>query len=263
MRVPVRRRPQPDEAHLRSTWRQAAVPRIEKALAAAQERPTGGWFVVGTSGDVRVPKDGRSPATIVREIAGREVVLYRDAAGTFHAGPGACPHMGARLDGCVVADGSILCRWHGLALGGDRSELRWNSYPAHDDGVLLWARLESDDPFAGEPTARPVITTRPDPAGAISGVVAHRATCEPADVIANRLDPWHGAWFHPYAFSHLVVDEDASDVHTLVVDVTFRLGRTFGVPVRAEFTCPDARTIVMTITEGRAPAAWWRPTRHP
>ena len=61
MRVPVRRRPQPDEAHLRSTWRQAAVPRIEKALAAAQERPTGGWFVVGTSGDVRVPKDGRSP----------------------------------------------------------------------------------------------------------------------------------------------------------------------------------------------------------
>jgi hypothetical protein len=34
--------------------------------------------------------------------------------------------------------------------------------------------------------------------------------CEPEDVIANRLDPWHGSWFHPYAFSHLVVDDDAS-----------------------------------------------------
>jgi hypothetical protein len=36
----------------------------------------------------------------------------------------------------------------------------------------------------------------------------------------------------------------------LVVDVTFRLSRTWGVPVRAEFTCPDSRTIVMRITEG-------------
>ena len=32
--------------------------------------------------------------------------------------------------------------------------------------------------------------------------------------------------------------------------MTFRLDRTWGVPVRAEFTCPDARTIVMTVTEG-------------
>ena len=35
-----------------------------------------------------------------------------------------------------------------------------------------------------------------------------------------------------------------------MVDVTFRLSRTWGVPVRAEFTCPDARTIVMRIIDG-------------
>ena len=69
-------------------------------------------------------------------------------------------------------------------------------------------------------------------------------------MIANRLDPWHGAWFHPYAFCHLTVDDAASDEHRLVVDVTFRLSRTWGVPVRAEFSCPDARTIVMRIVEG-------------
>src|SRR3712207_8762896 len=44
--------------------------------------------------------------------------------------------------------------------------------------------------------------------------------------------------------SHLVVDDEASDERTLVVDVTFRLSRTWGVPVRAVFSCPDARTIV-------------------
>jgi len=74
--------------------------------------------------------------------------------------------------------------------------------------------------------------------------------CEPEDIIANRLDPWHGAWYHPYAFSHLVVDDDASDDKVLVVDVTFRLTPRLGVPVRAEFACPDARTIVMTIVGG-------------
>jgi hypothetical protein len=81
-------------------------------------------------------------------------------------------------------------------------------------------------------------------------VIAKPGICEPEDVIANRLDPWHGSWFHPYAFSHLVVDDDASDDHVLVVDVRFRLSRAWGVPVRAEFTCPDSRTIVMDITEG-------------
>jgi hypothetical protein len=32
--------------------------------------------------------------------------------------------------------------------------------------------------------------------------------------------------------------------------VAFRLNRSWGVPVRAQFFCPDARTIVMQITEG-------------
>ncbi|MDO5626984.1 MAG: DUF5914 domain-containing protein [Mobilicoccus sp.] len=249
MSIPVRRLPQPEEARLRSTWRAASVPRINAALADAQHRPTGGWHVVGASTDVRRPRDGRTPATIVRVIAGREIVLFRDEDDTFHAGPGACPHMGARLEGCVVADGSVLCRWHGLALGGARSEMPFEEYVVHDDGVLLWVRLD-DDPLAGELTWAPTLTARPDPGASIAAVVAEPGECEPEDVIANRLDPWHGAWFHPYAFSHLEVDEDASEIDRLVVDVTFRLGRTFGVPVRAEFACPDARTIVMTILDG-------------
>ena len=40
-----------------------------------------------------------------------------------------------------------------------------------------------------------------------------------------------------------------------MVDVTFRLSRTWGVPVRAEFTCPDARTIVMHIVDGEGTAS--------
>ena len=34
--------------------------------------------------------------------------------------------------------------------------------------------------------------------------------CEPEDIIRNRLDPWHGAPFHPYSFDALTVT-DSSD----------------------------------------------------
>lgn len=238
--IPLRRVPQPDEAHMRSTWRQAAVPRIERALKRSQERDPGGWYVVGASGDV-----GRD-SSIVRTVLGREIVLWRDESGAFVAGPGECPHMGARLDACPVVGSELLCRWHGLAMpaAGDRL---WAPYPAHDDGVLLWVRLDTP----GEtPAPAPRVPDRPDAARSLASVIVEPGVCEPKDVIANRLDPWHGAWFHPYAFSHLVVDDDASTDDCLVTDVTFRLNRTWGVPVRAEFTCPDARTIAMHITDG-------------
>jgi len=222
------------------SWRQAKPARIAAALDASQAQNSGGWFVAGQSMDVG------SSASVARTIAGREVVLWRDADGTLVAGPGACPHLGALLDNCPVVAGTMYCRWHGLALtkDGDRT---WSPYRAHDDGVLLWVGLPTEGERA---TERPSLPVRPPLACSVAAVMAEPGICEPQDVIANRLDPWHGAWFHPYAFSHLSVDDDASDESKLVVDVTFRLSRTWGVPVRAEFTCPDARTIVMTITEG-------------
>ena len=184
--------------------------------------------------------------SVTRVIAGREVVFWRNSAGELVAGPGACPHLGALLDKCPVMDGTMYCRWHGLALtqSGDQT---WSPYRAYDDGVLLWVGL----PTKGEDaTDRPTLAARPPLPESVSAVIAKPGICEPQDVIANRLDPWHGSWFHPYAFSHLAVDDAASNDHVLVVDVTFRLSRTWGVPVRAEFTCPDSRTIVMHITEG-------------
>lgn len=239
-RIPIARLPQPTEPRMRPTWRQAKPSRISAALAVAQSRDPGGWLVVGSSTDVG------SKLSITRSMGGREIVLWRDKDGSLLAGPGACPHLGALLNRCSVNDGTLYCRWHGypLTATGDRS---WRPFAAHDDGVLIWVRLAMD----GEhPTDQPALPLRPSPATSVAAVMHVIGSCEPQDVIANRLDPWHGAWFHPYSFSHLVVDDDASDERTLTVDVTFRLGRTWGVPVRAEFTCPDARTIVMTITRG-------------
>ena len=241
-RSPVRHLPQAGPDRLRETWRDARPDRIGAALADALSRPTHGWMVVGASAEV-------SPSrSLVRTILGREIVLWRDEDGSLLAGPGACPHLGARLDGCDVVRGEVLCRWHGMPLG-RTTQPPWATFAAYDDGVLAWVRLGPVEEGA-EPTDRPVLAERPDLDGAIASVISLAATCEPRDIVANRLDPWHGAWFHPYAFSDLTVDDAASSPDRLVLDVAYRLGRRFAVPVRAEFTCPDAATVVMTITEG-------------
>ncbi|WP_292608593.1 DUF5914 domain-containing protein [Nocardioides sp. REDSEA-S30_B4] len=237
-RIPSALKPMPRRDQLEPSWQHAKPARIRAALDVALARDPGGWYTVG-------PSTALGTTSITRSVAGREVVLWRTSTGVA-AGPGSCPHLGALLTDCEVFGDKLHCRWHGLALAPE-GQPGWPAYAAHDDGVLLWVRV----PTPGEtPSDLPRITARPPLARSVAAVVELPGTCEPRDIIANRLDPWHGSWFHPYAFSHLEVDESASDDEVLTVDVTFRLSRRWGVPVRAEFACPDARTIVMTITEG-------------
>lgn len=102
-RIPLSRAPQPSQDRMSPTWRQAKPRRIAAALAVSQEQNSGGWFVAGASADVP------AATSITRTIAGREIVFWRDTDGTLVAGPGACPHLGALLDKCAVADGTLLC----------------------------------------------------------------------------------------------------------------------------------------------------------
>lgn len=239
-RIPLSLLPRVPATRLAPSWRQARPARISAALQAAGRRDPGGWFVAGAREDL--------PAglSVTRLIAGREVVLWRTGTGDVVAGPGACPHLGALLDRCPVAGDALLCRWHGLRLPPTGAP-GWRPFPAVDDGVLLWVRLPVPDET---PTEAPAAMPRPPLSGAVPAVVCLRTVCEPRDILANRLDPWHGAWLHPYAFSHLTVDEQASTQDRLVLDVAFRVGGRWAVPVTVEFTCPDARTVVMQILEG-------------
>ncbi|GAA2494900.1 DUF5914 domain-containing protein [Streptomyces thermolineatus] len=231
------------------TWRAARPAVIAAALKRASARPSGNWYVLAASREVR---PGRP---LGRTVAGREVVAWRDASGRLLAGPGSCPHLGAPLCDSPVVGGRIVCHWHGLALG-EEGFPGWSPFPAHDDGVLAWIRL---DAVGGEePLPAPALPPRP--AAAVDAVTTAVGTCEPEDVVANRLDPWHGAWFHPYSFTRLTVveepstaeeapDGDAGHDHFLV-DVAYRVGRRAAVPVRACFTAPGPRTVVMRITDG-------------
>jgi Domain of unknown function (DUF5914)/Rieske [2Fe-2S] domain len=236
--------PRVDWSAQRPTHRDAEPAIIDAALRRSQLRPSGNWYVFAASSSVRA---GRPFGTTV---AGVEVVAWRGASGELHVGPGSCPHLGAELATGTVDCGELICPWHGLRLTGKR-EFGWKPLPGHDDGVLSWVRL--DGAGGEEPLARPVVPERPG-GFALDAVMRLVGACEPQDIIANRLDPWHGGWYHPYSFTRLEVlsapalnSAAASD--RFVVGVTFRMGR-FGVPVIAEFSSPSRRTIVMRIVEG-------------
>ncbi|HBF80765.1 MAG TPA: 2Fe-2S ferredoxin, partial [Streptomyces sp.] len=87
---------------------------------------------------------------------------------------------------------------------------------------------------------------------ALTSVWRGVGTCEPEDVVANRLDPWHGSWFHPYAFVGLkVVGTPGGEADDgFAVEVSFKVAGRLVVPVRAVFTAPEPRTVVMHITDG-------------
>lgn len=219
-------------------WLAARPALIGRALEAALRRPTGGWVVLGSPREIR----GRP---VRYEVAGRQLVAWRAAPDTVCVAPDRCPHLGAALSDGRVDAGRLVCPWHGLDLGPE-GRGSWACLPVHDDGVLVWVRLDELLGPGEGPTSRPVYLPRPSPS--IDSVMRMEARCEPRDVLANRLDPWHGAWFHPYAFADLEVHH-ATEEH-LLLDVTYRLVGRLGVRVTAEFACPDARTVVMRIVAG-------------
>ncbi len=219
-------------------WLQANPSEIQRALAASQRKPTGGWIVV--DGSARITQ---TPSRYT--LAGREWVAWRCASGVRLA-PEACPHMGARLsDGHVDGEGRIVCPWHGLALGSE-AHGGWKPARTFDDGVLVWARFDRLVGPSESLTEKPYLPVRP--AHLLSGTIRMEARCSTADVLQNRLDPWHGAHFHPHSFGRLAILSRSDDAIT--VRVVYRIAGPIGMEVDARFDCPDARTIVMTIVAG-------------
>jgi isorenieratene synthase len=215
-------------------WQQADPRWMQSALQIAMGRSGGGWFVV----DER-RRFGVEPRRY--RIDDRELVFWPGPNGLM-AAPDACPHMGASLASGCVRQGRLVCPWHGLELG-DKPQGAWRPLPIHDDGVLVWVRLDD----AGEaPTDRPVLPVRP--ARYIDAVVRLEARCRPEDLLANRLDPWHGVHYHPHTFRRLRVVERRDD--EITVRVAFAVLGRLAVEVDARFHCPDPRTIVMTIVAG-------------
>jgi isorenieratene synthase len=209
---------------------------MERALARALARPSGGWYVAGASAEFAAT--GVNPE--LYRIDGRELVAWR-SGGRVHFAPNECPHMGASLAKGCVRDEALVCPWHGLRLSA-AGHGRWRPLPVHDDGVLTWVRLDTGEVA----TNGPILPPRPQ--SFVASVVRVEADCDPRDVLANRLDPWHGTHYHPHTFVRLAVTSMTED--EIAVRVTYRIVGPLAIEVDAVFCSPEPRTIVMTITGG-------------
>jgi len=234
--IHIGQRPQPQGVEGLSNeedWKQASPARINSALQYALTKGAGGWFVLDAS--------SRVGHTLQRfEVSGRELVAWRGPSGLMVA-PAACPHMGADLSCGSTRDGRVVCPWHGLALGEERHGA-WAPLRTYEDGVLSWVQIPGIESL----TDMPVLPDRPQ--DFIAGVVRMDVRCEPQDVIANRLDPWHGVHFHPHSFAKLRVLEESPE--SILLRVSYRIAGRLAMEVDATFDCPSSRVIVMTIVKG-------------
>ncbi len=214
-------------------WQQCDPQRIDALVQQTLHLPTGGWYAVDALNAL-----GKKPKSYT--IAGHELVVWR-AQGKIHAAPAACPHMGADLATGHVVDGQLRCPWHGLCLS-EKGMGRWQPWPTYEDGVLFWVCLNPD---AMSP--QPYMAVRPQ--HFVHSVMRMDANCAPEDVIANRFDPWHAAHYHPHSFAAQTRVLEITDT-SILVHVAYKVMPGYNPEVEAVFHAADARTIVMTITQG-------------
>ncbi|UCF99127.1 MAG: Rieske (2Fe-2S) protein [Spirochaetaceae bacterium] len=215
---------------IKPDWQQARIRHIEQTLKRVRKLPSGGWHVVTATKTL-----SEHPRFFY--IDGHEVCVWK-SEDKILAVINRCPHMGAPLSEGTVRDGVLTCPWHGMQIGEGK---QGRFLEIHDDGVLTWVRFRPDKNID-----RPVLPIRPQ--HFIDGVIQFAARCDPEDIIANRLDPWHGVHLHPHSFARLKVIDNAD--HVLTVRVVFRAVGSIGVEVDCTFHCPEPNTIVMTIIRG-------------
>jgi len=75
------------------------------------------------------------------ELAGERLVLFRDAAGAWHALLDRCPHRSAALSlGSVTPQGELRCRYHGWHFAGDGRCTRVPLNPVNEAALAkIWA----------------------------------------------------------------------------------------------------------------------------
>src|SRR6185436_9400785 len=70
------------------------------------------WYLVCRSSDV-----GAKPIRLTR--LGRDIAVWRVAAGKINAVEDMCPHRGARLSMGHVVENGLACSYHGVTLNGE------------------------------------------------------------------------------------------------------------------------------------------------
>ncbi len=150
-------------------------------------RPSGNWYAFAASDSIRKSPFGTS-------VGGVEIVAWRDVDGTLHVGPATLPAPGRR-----PVDGHRGLRCADLPVA--RAAARRAA--ASSAGSRI--RPTTTGCWPGSGSTASAARSRPKRRWCLrgrTGATMHAVTrlvgtCEPSDIIANRLDPWHGCLVSP------------------------------------------------------------------
>lgn len=169
------------------------------------------WLAAATSAEL-------TTAPLAIKVLEQDLVLWRDADGEAHAFPDRCVHRGARLSLGAVADGLLVCPYHGWRFAGDGRCVHWPAHPNEMPSAVAAVRsLQTAEAYGmvwvclSEPRAGlPAFAAYGSPGKrSIIDPAVDFAACAPR-VVENFLDMAHFPFVHAGVLGaepHTAVDD--------------------------------------------------------
>lgn len=185
-------------------------------MSNAQQTPwiRNAWYVACQAAEV----DG---GPLGRQICGRRMVFFRPRPGEIAAMEDYCPHRGAPLSLGFVENETLVCGYHGLAVGctgkvASMPAQRVASfpsvpvYPVVERFGFIW--VWPGDPERARLDALPSFVWADNPTWAYAGGVYH-IKCDYRLMIDNLMDLTHETYVHQTSVGQKEIDEAAPDTH--------------------------------------------------
>jgi vanillate monooxygenase len=171
--------------------------------------PLDTWYVAARSEEIQ------HGTPLGRRICDQAMALFRSAAGQVSAVQDFCPHRGAPLSLGSVQGETLVCGYHGLAMGGDGRTVSMpcqrvrgfpsiRSYPVHEAHGFVW--VWPGDPARADVALMPKFEWQGNPAFGYGGGLFHLA-CDYRLVIDNLMDLTHETYVHATSIGQKEIDE--------------------------------------------------------
>ena len=171
--------------------------------------PLNTWYVAARSHEIGTERP------LGRRICNRPMAFFRHAAGKISAVEDFCPHRGAPLSLGFVQGDTLVCGYHGLAMGGDgktasmpcqrvRGFPAIASYPVYEAHGFVW--VWPGDIAQADVARVPQFDWMGNPAFGYGGGLYHIA-CDYRLMIDNLMDLTHETYVHSNSIGQKEIEE--------------------------------------------------------
>lgn len=163
------------------------------------------WYFAGFSGEIK-------KGDLIRKvIAGEPITLGRKQDGSVFALRDICPHRAAPLSAGKMKDDTVECPYHGWRFGVDdgackeipalcsgqeleTQRIKVRTYPARENGQLIWVYVSQDKRFTGTPPIEPPAFPFADKPPLLDDDLI--LNCHVDHAVIGLMDPAHGPYVH-------------------------------------------------------------------